>query len=78
MSTHVTGIALLGLSFALWGVALASPFVEADLSVRAGMGLGFYGLSYVAFGLGCKQLGGSVWPMFKQWLLRWKSGGIDA
>ena len=65
-SRRTLGFLFMGLSFLLWGVALATPFVDADLSTRAGIGLGFYGLSYMAFGLGGKMLGDSLWPMIKR------------
>ena len=63
---RVYGFILISLSFVLWGGALASPFMDADLSMRAGVGLGFYGLSYLAFGVGCKLVGDSLWPMIKR------------
>ncbi|HCH62789.1 MAG TPA: hypothetical protein DFR83_08295 [Deltaproteobacteria bacterium] len=63
---RIYGFVLIALSFVLWGGALASPFMDADLSMRAGAGLGFYGLSYVAFGFGCKMVGDSLWPMIKR------------
>jgi hypothetical protein len=65
-SRRTLGVLLIVVSFVLWGFALASPFADLDLSVRAGMGVGFYGLSYVAFGFGCKCLGDSLWPMIKR------------
>jgi len=64
----VVGVAFVVLSFALWGGALASPFVEAPLATKAGMGVGLYGLSYVAFGIGCKMCGQAMWPAVKAWM----------
>jgi hypothetical protein len=65
----VVGLVFIVFSFALWGVALASPFVmdDAPLTTRAGMGMGLYGLSYVAFGIGCKMCGQAMWPAMKRW-----------
>ena len=65
-SRRTLGLMCMGLSFLLWGFALATPFVDAELSTRAGLGLGLYGLSYMAFGLGGKMLGDSLWPMIKR------------
>ncbi len=72
MNPKVTGIVLIVASFALWGGALATPFVSAPLSVRAGAGISLYGLSYLLFGLGCRRLGSSVWPWIRD---RWRGRG---
>ena len=66
----IVGVAFIALSFALWGGALLCPFVEAPLSTRAGMGVSFYGLSYLAFGIGCKLCGQAMWPAVKAWVWR--------
>ena len=63
---RVYGFGLIALSFVLWGGTLASPFLDASVSTRAGVGLGFYGLSYAVFGFGCKLVGDDLWPMLKQ------------
>ncbi len=75
----VAGVAFIVFSFALWGVALAAPFVMdgAPLATRAGTGLGLYGLSYVAFGIGCKMCGQAMWPAVKRWAWQ-RLGGLDA
>ena len=59
------GVAFIVLSFALWGGALLCPFVEAPVSTRAGMGVSFYGLSYLTFGIGCKLCGKAMWSAVK-------------
>lgn len=77
MTPRMSGLVFVVVSFLLWGGALACPFLDAELSTRAGMGLGLYGLSYVSFGLGCKKLGGAVWPMVKRWLRNARTEGLD-
>lgn len=62
------------LSFALWGLVLALPFVDGPVATRAGVGVGLYGLSYLAFGLGCQRLGSALWPWVKGWLAGRSSG----
>ena len=66
----IVGVAFIVLSFALWGGALLCPFVDAPLSTRAGMGVSFYGLSYLTFGIGCKLCGQAMWPAVKAWVRR--------
>lgn len=71
MNQKWTGILLVVASFALWGGALAAPFVPAPLSARAGAGISLYGLSYLLFGLGCRRLGSSLWPRIRdRWMGR--------
>ena len=66
----IVGVAFVALSFALWGGALLCPFVDGPLPTRAGMGLSFYGLSYLTFGIGCKLCGQAMWPAVKAWVRR--------
>jgi len=60
---HV-GFAWMVVSAVLWGGALACPFLDAEVSTRAALGVGLYALSYVAFGLGAAALGRDVMARF--------------
>lgn len=75
VSRRTTGIALIVLSFALWGGVLALPFVDGPVATRAGLGIGLYGLSYLAFGVGCQRLGSALWPLLKRWVAQLRTGG---
>ncbi|MCP4871141.1 MAG: transporter suffix domain-containing protein [Proteobacteria bacterium] len=72
MSRRALGLALLALSWSLWLLVFAVPWLDVSTKAKVSIAGGIYALSYVAFAGAIGVMGKEAWEQMKD-RLPWRS-----